>query len=80
MQDTIRFEDSKRLDKRHTGMEPPPFAGVTHPVDIEAVRTHTVDPGEGRVELLATLCFIPDRYRCMERYRPAAHDPWISIT
>jgi hypothetical protein len=55
MQDTVRFEDSKRLGKRHTGMEPPPFARVPHPVDIETVLSHAVDTGEGCIELLAAI-------------------------
>src|SRR5258708_12464616 len=55
MQDAVRFEDSKRLGKRHTGMEPPPFARVPHPVDIETVLSNAVDTGEGCIELLAAI-------------------------
>jgi len=56
MQDTVRFEDPKRLDKRHAGVKPPPFARVPHPVDIETVRRPMrVDTGEGRIELFAAI-------------------------
>jgi hypothetical protein len=41
--------------KRHTGMEPPPFAGVPHPVDIEMVPSHAIDTGEGFIELFAAI-------------------------
>jgi hypothetical protein len=57
MQDTVGFEDSERLGKCHTDVEPPPFARVPHPVDIETVLSHAVDAGEWRVELLATIVF-----------------------
>jgi len=57
MQDTVGFEDSERLGKCHTDVEPPPFARVPHPVDIETVVSHAVDAGEWRVELLATIVF-----------------------
>src|SRR6202790_3453353 len=55
MQDTVRFDDSKRLAKRHAGMKPPPFARVPHPVDIEAALSHAIDTGEGRIELFAAI-------------------------
>jgi hypothetical protein len=45
----------KRLDQRHAGMEPPPFSGVRHPVDIEPVRTYAVDASKWRIELLAAI-------------------------
>ena len=54
----VRFDDSKRLPKRHTGMEPPPFARVPHPVDIEMVPSHPVDTSEGHIELLAAIVLI----------------------
>jgi hypothetical protein len=69
MQDAVRFEDSKRLDKRHAGVKPPPFSGVPHPVDIEAVSSHAVDTGEGRIELFAAI---------MLHARPIALDEAIS--
>jgi hypothetical protein len=55
VQDAVRFEDSKRLDKRHAGVKPPPFSRVPHPVNIETVWTYAVDAGEGRIELLAEI-------------------------
>ena len=69
MQDAVRFEDSNRLDKRHTGVKPPPFSGVPHPVDIETVRAHAVDTGEGRIELFAAI---------MLHARPVALEETIS--
>jgi hypothetical protein len=59
MQDSIGFEDSKRFGKRHAEMEAPPFARVPHPVDIETIRPHTVDPGEERIELVAAILWLP---------------------
>jgi hypothetical protein len=55
MQDTVRFDDSKRLAKRQAGMEPPPFARVPHPIDIEAALSRAIDTGEARVELFAAI-------------------------
>ena len=57
MQDTVRFEDSKRLGKRQADVEPPPFARMPHPVDIKAVGAHAVDTGERRVKFLAAIVF-----------------------
>ena len=56
MQDAVSFEDSKRLDKRHAGMEQPPFPRVPHPVDIETV-VPCGRAGERRIELLAAIVF-----------------------
>lgn len=44
MQNTIRFKDSKRPDKYHADVEPLPFAGKLHPVDIKAVWPRAVVP------------------------------------
>ena len=55
MENTVGFENSKRLDKGHVGMEPPPFACVPHPVDVEVVSSHAVDSSKRRIELLATI-------------------------
>jgi hypothetical protein len=60
MQHAVRFEDSKRVGECYTGMEPPPFARVPHPVDIEPVWSHAVDTGERRIELLAAMV-LPSR-------------------
>jgi len=57
MQDAVSFEDSKCLDKRHAGMEQPPFPRVPHPVDIETVPSHAIDAGERRIELIAVIVF-----------------------
>jgi hypothetical protein len=35
---SIGLEDSKHLGKRQPDVQPPPFAGVPHPVDVEAIR------------------------------------------
>ena len=80
MQDSVSFEDSKRLGKRNADMETPPFAGAPHPVDIETVRPHAVDAGEGRIELAAAIVLHAGPVALHKRYRPAAHAPWISIT
>ena len=55
MQNTIRFEDVERLGQCDPGMQPPPRSGMTHPVDVEMVRPHPVETGEGCIELLATI-------------------------
>src|SRR3984957_3056007 len=55
VQDSVLFEDSLLLCKRHADMEAPPFARVPHPVDIETVRPHAVDASEGRMELVAAI-------------------------
>src|SRR5260370_42238358 len=60
MQHAVRFEDSKRVGECYTGMEPPPFARVPHPVDIKPVWSHAVDTGERRIELLAVIV-LPSR-------------------
>src|ERR1700692_2994321 len=60
MQHAIRFEDSKRVGECYTGMEPPPFARVPHPVDIKPVWSHAADTGERRIELLAAIV-LPSR-------------------
>ena len=60
MQHAVRFEESKRVGECYTGMEPPPFARVPHPVDIKPVWSHAVDTGERRVELLAAIV-LPSR-------------------
>ena len=45
------------LGQRHPRMQSPPLAGVAHPLDVEAIRAHMVEPGERRVELLAEIVF-----------------------
>jgi hypothetical protein len=60
MQHAVRFEESKRVGECYTGMEPPPFARVPHPVDIKPVWSHAVDTVERRVELLAAIV-LPSR-------------------
>lgn len=54
-QDRVCLDDPKRLAKRHTSMEPPPFARVPHPVDTEMVPSHAVNTGEGHIELLVAI-------------------------
>jgi hypothetical protein len=53
MQDFVGFEDTQRLDESYAGANRPPFSCVPHPVNIEPVASHSVDAGEGRVELFA---------------------------
>ncbi len=55
MPDTVRFQQMKRLGERDAGVEPELFAGVPHPVDIESVSSHAIEPGERRIELFAPI-------------------------
>jgi hypothetical protein len=71
MQNTVRFENTKRLDERLAGVKPPPFARVPHPVDIELIWPHAIDSGESRVELLAAIVF---------HARPVALDEAVSTS
>ncbi|SJM33792.1 hypothetical protein [Mesorhizobium delmotii] len=57
MQNTVRFENAKRLDERLAGVKPPSFTREPHPVDIELIWPHAIDSGESRVELLAAIVF-----------------------
>jgi hypothetical protein len=59
MQDAICFQNAKRLRERQPGMEPPPVSRASHPVDIELILPHAVDPGEGRIELLTAIMPCP---------------------
>src|SRR3954453_14554968 len=57
MEYAIALEDVKRLGERLPRVELPPFARMAHPIDVEPVRSNTVEPHEWSVEFLALVVF-----------------------